>query len=290
MRLSLFGLILVLLYAATLAAVGFLLVEGGPFYLTPIVERAHHEGYWLWKPGGRIGHAMGVLGSAMMVVMLLYSVRKRVAAFRRFGPVSRWLDIHIYLGISGPLLVVLHSSFKVHGLVALSFWSMIAVALSGVAGRFLYLQIPRTRAGEEIALDELRRRDQALTERLKTQFGLAESRLARLGALGPATSGRQTVLRLLVEMIFGAARERSEVRAFVRDCRRSVPDPLLHELGRLARDKAATHRRVLLWSRAHDLFHYWHVFHKPFAVVMYLFMLVHITVALLTGYGWQVAG
>ena len=39
------------------------------------------------------------------------------------------------------------------------------------------------------------------------------------------------------------------------------------------------HRRILLWDRLHELFHYWHVIHKPFAVVMYLFMVVHIAVA-----------
>jgi hypothetical protein len=286
MRLSLFGVILILLYAATFAAVALLLVEGASYYLTPLLHRAHHAGYWLWKPGGRIGHTLGTVGSAMMILMLGYSARKRLSLLRGWGPVSHWLDLHIYLGISGPLFVVLHSSFKVQGLVALSFWSMVAVALSGVAGRFLYLQVPRTRAGEEIALDELRRRDQVLTDRLKTQFALEPARLARLEALGATTGGPPTSLRLLSEMIFGPARERSEVRAFVRECRGRVPAQLLHELGTVAHEKAATHRRVLLWYWAHDLFHYWHVFHKPFAVVMYVFMAVHVGVALYTGYGW----
>ena len=48
--------------------------------------------------------------------------------------------------------------------------------------------------------------------------------------------------------------------------------------------KARLHRRILLWQRVRELFHYWHVFHKPFALLMYLFAAVHIGVAWATGY------
>jgi hypothetical protein len=34
------------------------------------------------------------------------------------------------------------------------------------------------------------------------------------------------------------------------------------------------------------LFHYWHVFHKPFAFIMYIIMLIHIGIALWLGYRW----
>jgi hypothetical protein len=44
-------------------------------------------------------------------------------------------------------------------------------------------------------------------------------------------------------------------------------------------------RRIVLWDALHRVFHHWHVLHKPFAVVMYLFVLVHVIVASLTGYG-----
>ena len=76
--------------------------RGVDFYRTPLLERAHHEGYWQWKAGGSVGHKLGVIGSSMMVLMLLYSVRKRVGALRRLGPLGRWLDVHIFLGVFGP--------------------------------------------------------------------------------------------------------------------------------------------------------------------------------------------
>jgi hypothetical protein len=279
-----FGIALKLVYVAGAALVLVTLSRGLDFYRTPVLERAHHEGYWEWKAGGSVGHTLGVAGASMMVLMLLYSVRKRVGALRRLGPLSRWLDVHIFLGVFGPLLVVLHSTFKVQGLVALSFWSMIVVAASGVLGRYLYLQIPRTRAGEERALAELEADDRRLSELLRTRFRLDDAQLTSLDAL-VAVPGRTGLAGGFVRLLTDDLRLRSGLRRFARECR-SVPRPVFREFERTVREKAQLRRRIQLWDRAHELFHYWHVLHKPFAIVMYVFMIVHVAVALVTGYGW----
>ena len=284
-RVTAFGVFLAGLYVLSFAAILLFLLEGRSFYLTPLVERAHHAGYWEWKPGGRVGRALGVTGSAMLLVLLLYSVRKRLRFLRRLGPLSRWLDIHIFLGGIGPLFIVLHSAFKVHGLVALSFWSMVAVALSGVVGRFLYLQIPRTRAGEELSLAEVEALDQELSDRLRRSFRLSEAALLRLNALSAPLEQRRGLLRGLLGLLFGDRGLRSDLRGFARECR-TVPRGVFDDFERTVLQKALLRRRILLWDRLHELFHYWHVVHKPFAAVMYLFMLVHIAVAVMTGYGW----
>jgi hypothetical protein len=275
---------LLLVYLLAAAAVLAVLAAGADFYRTPILERAHHGGYWQWKAGGSVGHKLGVTGSSMMVLMLLYSVRKRVRALRRAGPLPKWLDVHIFLGVYGPLLVVLHSTFKVQGLVALSFWSMIVVAGSGVLGRYLYLQIPRTRAGEELALADLEAQDRDLSTQLRTRFGLDDSQLASLDAL-VAVPARTGLLGGFVRLVTDDLRLRLGLRRFARSCR-SVPRPFVQEFERVVRQKAHVRRRILLWDRVHELFHYWHVLHKPFALVMYLFMIVHVGVAVVTGYAW----
>ena len=280
-----FRVFLVSLYVVSFALILYFLALGSSFYRVPLVERAHHPGYWDWKSGGSIGHRLGVIGSIMMVVMLLYSVRKRFKALRRLGSLGRWLDVHIYLGVVGPLLVVLHSSFKVQGLVALSFWSMIAVATSGVLGRYLYLQIPRTRAGEELTLGDLEKLDRTLSQRLRTDFRLDETLLRRLEQVAAPPTGRRGLLAGLVGMVAGDLRQRRRLHAFARECR-AVPTAVFRQFELVVREKAQTHRRIMLWNRLHELFHYWHVIHKPFAVIMYLFLVVHVVVALMTGYGW----
>jgi len=280
----LFRKALVLAYLLAGACVAATALRGASFYSTPLPQRARHPGYWSYKAGGSVGHPLGVAGSTMLLLLLGYSVRKRVRVLRRLGPLSRWLDVHIFLGLLGPVLVVLHSSFKVQGLVALSFWSMVVVALSGVVGRYLYLQIPRTRAGEAISLKELEAQDRLLSRRLSLEFGLDESALRRLETLSTPPPSRG-LLTLLLGLLRDDLRRGRELRAFVRSCR-GVPASLLRDLERLARQKHALHRRLLVWDGLHELFHYWHVVHKPFAVVMYLFMVVHVAVALATGYAW----
>ena len=261
-----------------------LLWAGKSYYMTPIPQRPHHPGYWTWKPGGTAGELVGVIGSGMMILMLVYSLRKRVRVFRRLGSLSKWLDFHIYLGTMGPLLVILHSSFKVHGLVALSFWSMIAVALSGVLGRYLYLQIPRTRAGEELTLADLAKQDQALSERLVRDFKLDARLLEKLDRVAAPSRGRG-LLGAFASAFLADLTLRFRLRGFARECR-GVPPRLFDEFMTLVRRKAVIRRRIVFWESLHRLFHYWHVVHKPFAVVMYLFMAVHIVVASMTGYGW----
>jgi uncharacterized membrane protein len=161
------------LYAASFALYSCLLVHGIAYYLTPYHERPHHVEYRVLRPAVLAGHTFGVIGSFFMICMLSYSLRKRARSFRTWGRLSNWLDVHIFFGIFGPLLVVLHTTFKVQGLVAVSFWSMVAVALSGIFGRFLYLQIPRNIQGDELSVKELDQLSRDHSVRLQKEFGLS---------------------------------------------------------------------------------------------------------------------
>lgn len=278
-----FRVLLFAAYAAGAGAFVYLAWTGASYYLAPLAERPRHPLYWSRKPGGSVGIALGAAGLLMMTVMHAYSARKRVRALRRLGPLRSWLDVHILLGILGPLAVVLHSSLKVGGLVAVSFWSMVAVALSGVFGRYLYLQIPRSLSGEELSLAEAQRADAALSRRLREEFSVEESSLAALDrTAAPASSG--SALADVAALVRGAFTARRRATALVRGLG-SVPPHLRRALLAATREKARLRRRIVLWEATHRLFHHWHVVHKPFAIVMYVFVVVHVAVALYTGYG-----
>jgi len=274
------------LYVLSLAGVVYLLHDGRSFYLTPLIERPRHVDYWILKPGGSRGYWLGVWGTGLMVLMHVYSLRRRARPLRRMGRLSTWLDFHIFCGILGPLLIVLHSSFKVQGLVAVSFWSMVAVSLSGVLGRYLYLQIPRRRSGDELSLAEAAELDERITKRLRNEFGLSAGDLARLQALATRNLRQDAgLVGLLLRLPFQGLALRFRLARFGRGLRLAAGAPARDFL-RVARQKAMIERRILIWERLQQLFHYWHVFHKPFAVVMYIFLVVHVAVVMMTGYGW----
>jgi hypothetical protein len=274
------------IYALSLGIVFYLAYRGSSYYLTPLIERPRHDAYWIFKPGGSLGYLLGVAGSFLMIVMHVYSLRRRVRELRRFGPLSVWLDFHIYCGVFGPLLIVLHSSFKVHGLVALSFWSMVAVAISGILGRYLYQQLPRRQSGDELTLAEMEQLDGSYTTRLRDEFGLSESDLERLDEIATGDLQREASLfALILRLPVQGIALRWRLRRFGRRLRVDSKS-LVREMRAVARRKALLERRILLWEKLRQLFYYWHVFHKPFAIVMYLFMIVHIVVVSVTGYGW----
>lgn len=287
MRTALYRTALAAVYLAGFCLIGWLAWQGRDYYLTSAALRPRHPDYWDLKPGGRLGILFGVAGSSLMIVMLVYSVRKRIKFLRNLGSLRHWLDFHIVCGIFGPLFILLHSSFKVGGLVAVSFWSMVVVAASGVLGRFLYLQIPRRRSGDELSLEEAEREIEGLGRTLRERFGLSEETLSRLDAVAARHAPAEANLAvLLLRLPFDGWRLRRDL-ARTAPSGEDLPPAAVRGLRRMAGQRAGLRRRILLWSRLQELFHYWHVLHKPFALLMYLFMTVHITVALATGYGWS---
>ncbi len=279
-----------IIYSVSLALLAWFMIEGYSYYSTPYIERPHHEDYRSLRPAGTTGLLFGYAGSAMMILMLIYSVRKRTRLLGRSISLQSLLDFHIYLGVIGPMLIVLHTSFKVQGLVAVSFWSMVAVAASGYFGRYLYLQIPRNIQGSELTLQEMERINSDMTTQLRTRFQLDDIAIAKLEAVttnfaaGYAGGAWRAVMLLLTDDLFRFLAR----RRFVRNVMRAVPLPRreLREFTRLAFARALLRRRVALLAQVHQIFHYWHVVHKPFAIIMYLIMLIHIGIAIWTGYGW----
>ena len=283
-----FRIFLILLYLVTALMIIYFFIDGFQYYTAPLQARAHHPQYQNLKPGGFRGHGLGILGTAMMILLLSYSLRKRTRIFGNWGTMNRWLNIHIYFGIMGPLFVVLHSTFKLNGLVSVSFWSMILVALSGVLGRYLYVQIPRSVSGMEMTRDQATRLTERLMARLKTEFHLEEQEVIELeqimGVNFKNTSLMSMLFMFLFSDIFLFFKKKSVHSAIAN--RFHLPLRKIQQITKLTVEKAKMDRRIYFWNQIHRIFHYWHVFHKPFAIVMYLIMLIHVGIAVWLGYTW----
>jgi hypothetical protein len=156
------------------------LYSGLSYYNTGLEERFFHSDHQSFKPSGGVGHGLGIIGSLCMIIgVSAYMIRKRSRKMSRWGLLKYWLEFHIFLCTVGPIMVLYHTAFKFGGLVAISFWSMVAVFLSGIIGRFIYIQIPRTIEGRELTLQEVRNMEGS---NYKDQVSL-ERRIKRLAAM-----------------------------------------------------------------------------------------------------------
>lgn len=284
-----FRIFLYALYFVSFGIIIFFLWDGIRYYLTPYHLRPHSPAYRTLRPAGFRGHGFGIIGSAMMVFMLFYSVRKRFRIFKNWGRLNRWLDIHIYFGIIGPLLVILHTSFKVQGIIAVSFWSMIAVALSGIVGRYLYLQIPRNIKGEELNLQQMDDLSRTISVKLKDEYQMDPEILEKINAsLEMSALRTHSIIKSLFYIRRAEKLRKRKIRAVKKQLKKQYNLPRAHLKGiiKILKQKSKLQKKIVILGQVQSLFHYWHVIHKPFAYVMYLIMLVHVGVAVWLGYTW----
>ena len=96
------------------------------------------------------GHGIGIIGFILMLMTeTLYSLRKRSRSVK-WGKMSAWLQTHIFMGLVGPFMVLLHSSWKFNGLAGASMLLTVIIVISGFIGRYIFTRIPRTMDGLEI--------------------------------------------------------------------------------------------------------------------------------------------
>jgi hypothetical protein len=99
--------------------------------------------------GGFYGHTIGILGFVFMLLTeTLYSLRKRTRS-ARWGRMADWLQFHIFTGIVGPFMVLLHTSWKFNGLAGVTLLLTGVIVFSGFIGRYIYTRIPRNADGIE---------------------------------------------------------------------------------------------------------------------------------------------
>lgn len=127
------------LWLATLTCLLITGIYGGILLLTREIPAA----------GGFFGHSLGVLGFLLMLLTeIAYSLRKRSRS-ARWGRLADWLQFHIFTGIVGPYMVLLHTSWKFNGLAGASLAMTAIIVFSGFVGRYIYTRIPRTADGIE---------------------------------------------------------------------------------------------------------------------------------------------
>lgn len=128
------------LWWAVVAGILITILYSGVVYLTRGIPAA----------GELFGHSLGIIGFIFMLLTeTLYSLRKRTRN-ASWGRMSSWLQFHIFMGLVGPYMVLLHTSWKFNGLAGAATLLTIIIVISGIIGRYIFTRIPRTLDGLEI--------------------------------------------------------------------------------------------------------------------------------------------
>ncbi len=141
---------------------------------------------------GLLGHSLGIVGFGMMLMTeTLYSLRKR-AMRRPRGSMRSWLQFHIFTGIVGSYLVVLHSAWSFNGLAGGLTLMTVVVVASGFIGRYIYTAVPRTADGVVIEAQELQLQLDAVRQEVAqpAPAGRGDSPPSRHGARSRAAARR----------------------------------------------------------------------------------------------------
>ena len=274
-----------------------LTVHGFDYYSLGAADRPFSPKHHALRPSGRIGVNLGILGLAMFLVIFVYPLRKRWAWLRLQGNSKHWLDYHVILGIFAPFVIAFHSSFKFAGFAGMAFWIMVAVSVSGVIGRYLYAQIPRSLNAAELTRSD----SQAL--QLKLAAKLAEQRLLPVDDLrsflrlpSPERVQKWSAPFAIVYMMsldltrpFRIARLRRNAISFPEQVSTlggflSTRNRALEKAIANAREEVSLSKRILFLSRSKQIFELWHVVHKPFSYSFAVLAIIHIVVVTMMGF------
>jgi hypothetical protein len=288
------------LFLAWMLALAVVLVIAGygfNYYALSAAQRPFSPKHELLRPSGTIGIKLGMLGVLMFFLIYLYPLRKKWGWLGRQGNSRHWLDFHIVLGTTAPVIIAFHSSFKFGNIAGMAFWSMMMVTLSGFVGRYLYSQIPRGLSAAELSKKELEEREAVMQKELEEQketFGFAVEALYHLPT--PQAVAHSTTVEALLSMFlidFKRPFQVSLVRLqtagvgpwlFSLGGLRATGDLKLERAIRVASTKASLSKRILYLSRTQQVFQLWHVIHRPFSYAFAILAVLHIGIALFMGY------
>jgi len=276
---------LVILVVLTFLGLSYI---GLTYYTVPLEQRFFHKNHDLLKPSGFLGHGLGIIGSLCMTVgVFSYMIRKRKKSWSRVGVLKNWLEFHIFLCTIGPIMVLFHTAFKFGGIVAVSFWSMVAVVISGIIGRFIYNQIPRSIHGRELTLTEVvALKNDAAQELNHIRNSEGQSIQTILDQSYSRAAGKPPT-NLIKDLYLDYRRDVSIFQSIKKTISAvELSGKEKNKVMKLVRAELQLKRKISRLLSMQKLFRSWHVVHLPFALIMLIIMIIHVIITLSFGYKW----
>ena len=283
-----------------LLALALVLVIGGyglNYYTLSAADRPFSPKHEFLRPSGPTGIKLGMFGVLLFFLIYLYPLRKKWGWLGRMGNSRHWLDFHVVLGTTAPIVIAFHSTFKFGNIAGMAFWSMLAVTISGFVGRYLYSQIPRNLNAAELTMKEMLEVEESMRQELAEQKLTFGKRMENLYDLPtPQDVQHMPMLLALLYMILIDLKRPFQLSLLRLQATgagawigslfglRRTNDLKLERAIVIAKKQAALSKRILFLSRTQQVFNLWHVVHRPFSYAFAILAVIHICLALSMGY------
>ncbi len=281
--------------------------ENKPRPATPENKTEAGLGYWVWTaigfalawvardtkwytPGSMGGYYLGVVGGISMLTLLLYPMRKRIRILHRLFPLKYWFRGHMFLGVFGPILIIFHSKLHLGSTnAAIAFYCMLAVFISGLMGRFVYVKIHHGLYGRRGSRAELKQLLGINTQEMRSRLHFARDAEAMLLEFEEKTLAPHTPFAAAMQFFFLPIR-----KAWVQLRTMAVFNrALLPEAKKRSWDSARLHRaqrqgRMIIgaflnavqseaqFTIYERLFSLWHVLHVPLVFLLVITGIIHV--------------
>ena len=245
-----------------------------------------------------LGYALGIIGGTMMLVLLIYPLRKRLPRSRWFVlSVPGWFRFHMLLGVLGPLAILYHSNFSLGSTNSnIALVSMLLMATSGLVGRYIYSRIHAGLYGKRLEMAELIDDKQYLAELLRSDENILVSddllqKMASFETLAlPVKKQKNESFGSRFNAVWRAARETRQaakrLEAQLREEQfanpwfaalpKSQQKQLLSKSIKHLRGYLALVRRIAELDFFERMFSLWHMLHMPIFFLLIIAGFVHV--------------
>lgn len=243
------------------------------------------------SPNRGAGYALGIIGGSLMLLLLVYSVRKRVSWLNFLGSTPSWFNFHMILGVLGPLCILYHANFATGATNSnVALFAMLTVAGSGFIGRYFYSHVHYGLYGRKLELTDVRAGAEKLRS-VASDLNVLPELIARLDAAEKRILDTGPHFLLLgffkpPAVAWATARERRRMHRYLRQALKAAArsSPLL----------AAQHLRLMRAARSYidrrldaikgvaefagyeKLFSLWHSLHIPLIFMLAIAAVIHV--------------
>ncbi len=272
-------------FLLSVAALGFALWKSD-YYSLSIQQRPVHDEYATLRPSSGVGLWFGVTATALIVLNLLYLLRRANVRRFQFGSLKTWMTSHVATGILALLLATLHGGMAPRDTVGgHALWALLVLLVSGAIGRYFYAYVPRAANGRELELEEVKLRLSRLSDSWdESQRAFVDRARFEIGAIVEARQWKSTLVGRALALL-GGQRDLGRLLASLAEegHRQHVPEEHLRETLTLARHAYRTALMAAHYEDLRALLNSWRYVHRWVAALMVVLLVAHVYYALVYG-------